>query len=65
MKTEGWCSFLTAERTTPVAFLVLKTTSCENVLCTLGRNQPFQQSLDLVFQDGEEVTFKVEGTGEN
>uniref|UniRef100_UPI003AB7C31D uncharacterized protein isoform X2 n=1 Tax=Stichopus japonicus TaxID=307972 RepID=UPI003AB7C31D len=51
------------ERTTPVAFLVLKTTSCENVLCTLGRNQPFQQSLDLVFQDGEEVTFKVEGTG--
>lgn len=56
---------LSTERTAPVAFLVLKTDACENVLCTLGKNQAFQQSLDLVFQLGEKVTFKAEGTGKH
>ncbi|KAJ8048069.1 hypothetical protein HOLleu_00237 [Holothuria leucospilota] len=45
------------------AYLLMKTFSCENVICTLEKGQTNQQQLDLVLQPGEQVTFKVEGNG--
>ncbi|KAJ8048740.1 46 kDa FK506-binding nuclear protein [Holothuria leucospilota] len=47
----------------PMAHLVVKVNNCEYTLCYLEKGIAHQQSLDFIFQDGDNLTLVVEGTG--
>ncbi|KAJ8050844.1 hypothetical protein HOLleu_04201 [Holothuria leucospilota] len=47
----------------PSACLLLKTGRGQHVLCTLEEGVVNQQCLDLILEQGERITFLVEGTG--
>ncbi|KAJ8050843.1 FK506-binding protein 4 [Holothuria leucospilota] len=47
----------------PSACLLLKTNMREHVICSLEKGVANQQCLDLIFEEGEKITFAAEGTG--